>query len=67
MPLQEHIRRLELQLGRAKAERDRLALENRALQSKAVVLSKHTSFRRCAERMMQELALVCAEGEGFFG
>ena len=56
--LQEHIRRLELQLGRAKVERDRLALENRALQSKAVVLSKHTSFRRCAAQMVEELAQV---------
>lgn len=54
-PAQAYSRQLEQQLGRAKAELERLQQENKALQRKAVVLSKHASFRRTTERMVQEL------------
>jgi hypothetical protein len=54
----EHIRRLEQQLGKARSELERLQRENKTLQRKAVVLSKHTSFRRCAAGMVQELQEV---------
>ena len=59
-PLQDYIRRLEQQLGKARSELERLQRDNTTLQRKAVVLSKHSSFRRCAAGMVQELQEVGA-------
>lgn len=53
--VQEHIRKLEQQLGRARKELESLQLENKALHRKAVVLNKHSSFRRSAALMAEEL------------
>ncbi|KAL4430646.1 hypothetical protein ABPG75_005902 [Micractinium tetrahymenae] len=51
----EHIRKLEQQLGRARKELEQLQEENKVLHRKAVVLSKHSSFRRSAALMAEEL------------
>ncbi|PSC74390.1 Synaptonemal complex [Micractinium conductrix] len=53
--VQERIRKLEQQLERAKKELEQLQQENKVLHRKAVVLSKHTSFRRSAAAMAAEL------------
>jgi hypothetical protein len=55
LPAQEYIRRLEQQLGKARSELERLQRDNRTLQRKATVLTKHESFRRCAAGMLAEL------------
>lgn len=52
------IRKLEQQLGRARADLERLQCNNKMLQRKAVVLSKHSSFRRCTAGMLDELQAV---------
>ncbi|KAI7838389.1 hypothetical protein COHA_007846 [Chlorella ohadii] len=53
--VQAYCRQLEQQLGRARAELEKLQQENKALQTKAVVLNRHTSFRRSAAAIAQEL------------
>ncbi|KAL4423340.1 hypothetical protein ABPG77_006135 [Micractinium sp. CCAP 211/92] len=53
--VQEHIRKLEQQLGRARKELEQLQQENKVLHRKAVVLNKHSSFRRSAALMAEEL------------
>ncbi|EFN55658.1 hypothetical protein CHLNCDRAFT_133863 [Chlorella variabilis] len=59
----DYIRRLEQQLGKARSELERLQRDNTTLQRKAVVLSKHSSFRRCAAGMVQELQESMTLGE----